>query len=300
MRQIHSVALWSLALSMLSCRQLREPETKGNADTPRPIEAIERACLANSGPDCRDLAGRYMHGDGVVSSLSEAARFYELGCAADDSSSCHAIGQAYMLGAGVRKDLDKAQSFLAKACSSGDGHGCFKLGGILAGGASGPPKDPTTGLQAFLRACDLGISQGCYRAGSVLEFGLPGVTADLIGAKDAYAAGCGYEQGRPMPERLASFGEASACFRLGVILRSEGSGKAEKDVVNGLMTVSREYLARQCNQNAPLECHFLGMIYASGDGVEVDVVRAKEYFERACEAENPLACAEAERLRGEK
>ena len=278
---------------MAACNESRsDPRASGKEAT---LDRLRRGCTAKSGADCREVGRRYQNGEEVPRSETEAVRYYELGCDAGDAASCHASGQAYLLGFGVVKDVDRAVQLLTKACDAGDPDGCFKLGGIQAGGPFGPTIDGATGFRFFVKTCDLGLPAGCYSAGHAAEFGRHGGPGDSQLATTLYRKGCGVSDEAPLPATLTSFGQASACWRLG--LSGAREDKTRRDGGEKLLHMVRDYFSRQCDAGDHISCFSLGVIYSTGEGAVVDMSRARTLFERACDLKNPAGCEQADRMR---
>jgi uncharacterized protein len=280
-------------LLLVACGTRQGTEDAKGKIRPDTNTELQRSCAAGNGSHCVELGGRHASGDGTAREYATAARYYVAGCEAGNAAGCHAAGQAYLVGAGVPRDLARATTLLTKAYDGRDPHGCFKLGSLLAGGAFGPPTDPPRGLLAVAKACELGHAGGCFRAGTLLETGAPGIEADLPRSTRYYEMGCN----EPTAHGSAPIGDASSCWRLGVLYRDgvvKGKSRADGDAL--LSRTLRDY-SQQCDGGAAWACLSLGVIRATGDGAERDTARALELFDRACALENPAGCQWAKQLR---
>src|SRR5687768_15873235 len=53
----------------------------------------------------------------------------------------------------------------------------------------------------------------------------------------------------------------------------------------------RRALERGCNAGTAVDCNELGVLHATGRGVEADIAAANLHFRKACDLENAAACA---------
>jgi TPR repeat protein len=90
-----------------------------------------RACDANYGPGCDNLAWLYLRGRGVPRDLPHAMTLFlaafdasRLACARGDGSGCLLAGEMLLDGRGVTEDPDQAVAMFRLACADGERKGC--------------------------------------------------------------------------------------------------------------------------------------------------------------------------------
>jgi TPR repeat protein len=104
------------------------------AERPDPLLASSfygRACDANYGPGCDNLAWLYLRGRGVPRDPPHAMVLFmaafdaaNLACARGDGSGCLLAGEMLRDGRGVEQDDEQALAMFRRACASGDPAGC--------------------------------------------------------------------------------------------------------------------------------------------------------------------------------
>jgi TPR repeat protein len=104
------------------------------AERPDPLMAssfYNRACDANYGPGCDNLAWLYLRGRGVPRDPPHAMVLFmaafdaaSLACARGDGSGCLLAGEMLRDGRGVAEDDDQALAMFRRACASGESKGC--------------------------------------------------------------------------------------------------------------------------------------------------------------------------------
>jgi len=103
-------------------------------ESPEPVTASNfygRACDANYGPGCNNLAWLYLHGRGVARDLPHAMALFlvafdaaSLACGRGDGAGCLLAGEMLRDGQGVAEDEDQALAMFQRACASGEPKGC--------------------------------------------------------------------------------------------------------------------------------------------------------------------------------
>ncbi len=84
------------------------------------FECFMNGAKMNNCKSMRNLAVMYFKGQGVVSNLAMAAKWYEQAARFGDASSMRDIGIFYAIGQGVEKDEAKARYWFQKAIEVGD------------------------------------------------------------------------------------------------------------------------------------------------------------------------------------
>jgi TPR repeat protein len=94
-----------------------------------------RACDANYGPGCDNLAWLYLHGRGVPRDLPHAMTLFmaafdasNLACGRGDGNGCLLAGEMLRDGRGVAEDADEALAMFRRACAAGEPRGCEEAG----------------------------------------------------------------------------------------------------------------------------------------------------------------------------
>ena len=104
------------------------------AENPDPLAAssfYSRACDANYGPGCDNLAWLYLRGRGVPRDPPHAMVLFmaafdaaSMACARGDGSGCLLAGEMLRDGRGVTEDDDQAVAMFRRACATGEARGC--------------------------------------------------------------------------------------------------------------------------------------------------------------------------------
>jgi hypothetical protein len=104
------------------------------AERPDPLLAsgfYNRACDANYGPGCDNLAWLYLRGRGVPRDPPHAMVLFmaafdaaSMACARGDGSGCLLAGEMLRDGRGVEQDDDQALAMFRRACDRGEASAC--------------------------------------------------------------------------------------------------------------------------------------------------------------------------------
>ncbi|GAA7359622.1 hypothetical protein MLS9_01080 [Helicobacter pylori] len=62
-------------------------------------------------------------------------------------------------------------------------------------------------------------------------------------------------------------------------------------------TQARKYFERACGLNSGRGCNGLGALYYNGEGVEKDLIKAAQFYSKACKLGEQLACKVLKELR---
>lgn len=275
------------------------------------FELYEGPCGAGEAWACFGLGRFYLEGDqGVPQDLDRAAELLDRACDGGSAAGCAGLGLLVRDRAGA-EDPERAFELFTRACDDGDAAGCQNLAYQYALGL-GVPKNDLQAAVLYRRACEQGDAIGCYNAGLMHEQGR-GFLRDPINATADYQQGC-------------DGGYALACTNLGYlyehgtgVAKSEGTavelyrrgcegdgcspgdptgcfnmGVAHRDGLGGLSAdgaAAVPWFERACDADSGMACANLANLYRDGDGVPADQNRAAELYRRACELGDEASCA---------
>jgi uncharacterized protein len=214
--------------------------------------------------------------------------------ACPDQSACFDLGVKLELA----KDFVPARTAYERACELGSGRGCHNAA-VLWSDAG----DAAKGLALWQRDCDHGDQESCANA-AVSYMSGEGAAKDLERARTMLTHACDegeplgcenlavmYQDGAGVPADpkktfelmtkacdLPESDRAASCDAAGVRLL-EGKG-IKKNPKAALI-----YFAKACDLAAE-HCHDLGVAYDRGLGMKRDPVKAREVYDRACNAGN--------------
>jgi len=187
------------------------------------------------------------------------------------------------------------------SCRHGDANHCYWLAQQL------DKKDPARAAQLYRHVCDAEIVSGCVGIGHLLMDGR-GVSKDVAEANRLLSRAC-------------DEGAANACSSIGYSY-SEGIGVAKDYTKAAALYLkscdggsavgcynlaqllnspnlgnqhakSVEYYKRACERSEMMACSMLGSLYAEGRGVEKDYIIAEKLLRKSCESgERDVGCGE--------
>jgi TPR repeat protein len=106
-------------------------EFSESSDVATASSFYRRACDANYGPGCDNLAWLYLSGRGVPRDLPQAMALFmtafdaaSLACGHGDGAGCLLAGEMLRDGRGVEADDAQALAMFQRACASGERKGC--------------------------------------------------------------------------------------------------------------------------------------------------------------------------------
>ncbi len=169
---------------------------------------------------------------------------------------------AYMFerGIGGEKDFAKARGWFQRGLALNDTHAIIGLG-LLYRDGKGVPEDDVKAKEMFVKAASLDDPEGYYLLGTFAQLG-------LAGPKD-------YDEARRNYELAAAAGHALSMAKIGFLYR-EGDAGVPVD-----FKIAREWFARSAKLNHH-DGHFgLAMLYRYGEGIEKDLVKARQHLEEA-------------------
>ncbi len=172
-------------------------------------------------------------------------------CDSGDVRGCHSLGEWYML---IKHDDAAAQALFRRNCDPPPeakhrryAPSCFSVASYLMSGS----KDNVGAAAHFEKACAAGSVEACANLGAIYRRGLPEVAADTAKAEVFFEQGC-------------SGGDAKSCFQLAVPRQQAGNGPG-----------ALHYYEKACLLGYPWGCSNAYVMLSRGDGVPVDLERAK-------------------------
>lgn len=213
-----------------ACHSLAKAYVWGHgvdADNPRGLDLMDKACTSGAGAACRDLANltldpaRGQHyriaacrlhdpiGCDMVALMLEHGSAAEIGwdgppavpdlyrfaCDGGDGQACRSLGEHYEQGEGIAMDDALAASYYRKGCDAGDAIGCTRYGENLRDG-QGVAVDRAAALELFVRSC-AGYVPACADQAAMLDTDNAD-PAPLLTALPVYAKLCAiWREGDP-------------------------------------------------------------------------------------------------------
>jgi uncharacterized protein len=177
---------------------------------------------------------------------------YENDCEAGKSLGCYNLGVRFRDGKGVKKDKVLSTRLFDRACDLDDAYACNALGVYYYNGDD-TLQDYAKAAAYFEKACDGGHAGGCFNLG------------------DSYGKGQGVKENRVM--EFALYRKA---------LKFDPQNKQTLAALQQ-RTVVADQSYSECNHNIGRQCYNLGLMYLSGDGVELDNPGALRSFRKACD-----------------
>lgn len=243
-----------------------------------PASASDVMCEADA---CTALGKAYFDGAGVPQDRFRAVQLYRKGCDEGDAHACMFLAEAYRRGEALRPDPAKSGELYMRACELGDGLACRSVGDLYTMGSLGGADGKTAGVWYSL-GCDLGDAQSCTAAGLWFERGDLG-QADPAKALMLFQRGC-------------EGGHARGCTMLGD-RHLRGSDGAKRDPI-----LAYTWYEKGCKKGFdPESCRALGIAQIKGKPIAPARDAGLENLDRACYANDPVACRHvALELKGDK
>jgi TPR repeat protein len=217
-------------------------------------EAMHRLELDQNDAPAMTLMGElYKDGLGVKRDLSEAAHWYKLGADHGDRQAQFIIGMAYLEGKAVERDPQQAIFYLTKAADQGHGGALYNLG-LMA--LDGPTPNDALAITDFQRASAAGDLDALYALAIAYREGR-GVERDPIKATQLLRRGA-------LEHHVASEVDyAIALFN--------GDGVTQN------ATEAAHFFLSAAAKNNPIAANRLARLYATGNGVNKDMVQAMKW-----------------------
>ncbi|MFJ4444512.1 tetratricopeptide repeat protein [Pseudomonas sp. NPDC089422] len=240
-----------------------------------------------------ELAIRHLNGQGVKKDESKGLELMQEAAEGGNLDAAVRLATSYIYGEKpFDRDLPKALSILQKGVEASDGTSVGLVGVVYLERRKYPEA-----IEYFKQAVELGHAYSAYELGYMYENGL-GVARDLATAKkyyhqasvidsgdadyEMYAAAVEYELSTSVEQKLNAlnkvihFSEAGspwAQYRLYSIYSKSAVDKEK----------SLSWLKKAASNNQPCAMVDLGALLLSGDGVDKDVPKAIELFQKGFE-----------------
>jgi TPR repeat protein len=246
-------------------------------DQVRVVALFRKACEAGNARGCGELGDCYQEGRGVQGDATKAMELYERACKAGDTFACFAGSELASRGVGAAADAKtmrlmitagrryrETAARLTKACDEGEASACHSLGRMYAHDGQHWLQESggkAKAAELTQRACDLGDAPSCFELAQTA--------------------------GRDEPQRLrgvCDMGYWPACLRLGQMYSSGRDGVPQD------RTAAVGFYQRSCDGNEPVGCASLAVACLAGRGVARDPDRARQLFQKVCDAGHPKVC----------
>ncbi len=186
-------------------------------------------------------------------------------CRHGDANHCHWLAKQLN-----KKDPARAAQFYRRACDAAIVSSCVGIAHLMIDGR-GVDKDLAGANKLLSRACDSGLAEACSSMGYSYDEGI-GVSKDYTKAAALYLKSC-------------DSGSFVGCYNLAQLLNSPKLGNQHAKSI--------EYYKRACDGSEMIACSMLGSLYAEGNGVEKDYLKAEKLLRKSCEAgEMDVGCGE--------
>ncbi len=208
---------------------------------------VHDACARGDQQACHDFAEQNEQGTAEESRRALVA--YQYGCLLQHQPSC--AGLARMYGEEHAGAEDRMVDAMRSACEAGESEGCVQLA---------QHSNRVAARRLLEKACDADYGPGCHELAELIRRGWM-VEANMVEAVK-------------LDEKACELGEPDGCVGAGKAYLF-GSG-AVQDTERGL-----ELLGATCTDETAVGCRALAKIWEEGIGVEADIAKASEYYDRA-------------------
>ncbi len=275
-----------------------------NGEDAQSLEAALKACDLGSGQMCRDIAERYVEGNGVAQDAARALDYRLRACDLGQRSGCLAAAGQYETGDGTPVDLQRAEAMFGQFCTvSDDGEGCAQQRRIhmasvdvLSDEADAPLAD-NPDAAGKRQACTDGDAAACTDLGKMHRASFAETSAHVaaglfdhactLGDADGCAnhlRGLRGEEARALATQLCEAGVEAGC--LWIASFDQTLDGAERFAL----------LEDGCAAGQLALCDRLGTILLSGGryfghDVPIDVDRALVLATQACDGGHGGGCA---------
>lgn len=250
-----------------SCLELSEKE-----DNLKKLELQEKACSLKNALACEYIGNSYRNGDFELEKNStKALEFYEKACKLNASKSCGITAYMYQHSEGTNKDIHKTLKYYKKACRLKSATACNSLANIYNNGEI-IKKSYKKAFGLYKKACTLKNALGCFNTAYAYDKG-EGIKKNKSKAATFYTKSC-------------KLNNAGACNNLGYMFYS-GKGNLAKNKIQAVT-----FFTKSCKLDNALGCNNLGIMYKTGQGTPKDLLKAKEFFKKACDLGSQKACRE--------
>ncbi len=255
----------------------------GNGVEKRPSEAIDwlrRAAEAGSPLGQRILGSKYLFGDGVEENIAEALKWLHAAAEQDEPGALSNLGFVYSNGKGVEKDEVRGFDYYQRAADRGLIRAMLVVG-LMHENGTGTPKDPFAAAKSYRNALASGEEAGGARLGALIATGALEDQIDPIEAAPWVAAAAG--QGDPASLNwLKTQSEQNNHRASGRLANLLFASEDDRDHALSLFD-------RAANNGDVFAQFRLGELYATGDGVPQDYIRAHKWMNIAATLGNESA-----------
>lgn len=259
---------------MNACLALATPAYEGSfseAEWQRVMRSYEALCLAGFPAGCSLRGLGYMKGSNKSPvDEAKARELFEQGCKEGDRLGCLFRD---LLARGGKPDPKDPHSLelLDAMCDLDNGFACMLLGGFYSQGDDVPRNMPRA-VKYLERGCNNGSSFACVIIAGYRVDGSNGVSKDEALGIQEYELAC-------------DGGQGAACTIVGLAHIQAVYGVREDHVIGAAL------IKRGCELGYAEGCSAYGELLRTGDGVPMDVERAKTVWDDACAHGSGDACA---------
>lgn len=157
-------------------------------------------------------------------------------------------------------DPAQARRMFQAGCDADGVRSCERLASLVG------KEDPALTLASSTKACDLGSNGSCFNVAEHYR------KTDEPKSVPYYLKACG---DGTLPDLVLQL----AC-RNGMLAAHQAR----------MFEDAKTMAERLCTESNTIGCAVLGVLYAKGEGVSVDLLRGSEYLKRACDDGNEEAC----------
>lgn len=261
-------------------------------DAKRAVELWGVGCKSGYGEACTSLA-LYLEDKRL---FREAAEIGTKGCSAGDPHACTEVAVLAFFGRGVPQNRPAAFKLWLRGCKLRDWNACNNAGVMILHGIDGAPKNPAAARKLFTAACASPGKEGCGNLADCYELGLGGPkdfamavklgleACSAGGASSCASTGLLIEENGDKPEYKK---KALELYEKGCAMPAGGGCFTEKEMRQyfpGLYS-DEGYDRRSCEDGdqRALACYNAAIASERGYGGSVDLAKAKQYLDIACQ-----------------
>lgn len=240
----------------------------------RAISRLRKACFEEKKAGaCPRAAHVIAHARGTETDFEAAQEHLEDACTSDIGFACNTILAERKRGELFPRDLERVTDALEESCDEDDPKACADFARLLY--ERGTEKALEQAFSAYQKTCQLGTDASsqvsCLDAAAMLARGL-GVERDAKRAVELFEKGCNKEA-----TFFCDWTALTGIYWLHPDEFAETSFYALE--------------AKKCEKHPKLACLRKGRMLQSGLQVERSPKKAKQAYEKACQAKNPTACS---------
>ncbi len=196
------------------------------------------------------------------------------------------LGTMYLTNLGGQQDFEKARHWFEKGAEKNDVWSIQQLGSMYSSGIFGVKQDFKKAQIYYQKAADLGSALAYAMLASYYMYGEGfGLKKDLDKALLSYEKAI---------ELANEYEKASFMQQLGIFYQFAENDQKKADEWH--KKAIAHHLQRAEKGDA-MAMWSLGSIYQFGNGAPIDLVKAKNWYQKACEAELEFGCQSLETLK---